>query len=76
MRALAVPLHLIYPMAMLILVVSVHNHRRQPYAGMPLLQVAFGVTIEGLRLTIPDSCPGVFRQLMEKCWETDPEGAY
>jgi hypothetical protein len=49
--------------------------RQKPYAGKPLLEVAFGVTIEGLRLKIPDHCPDMFRQLMGKCWETNPEGA-
>ncbi len=41
---------------------------------MALLDVAFGVTIEGLRLKIPQNCPSEFTSLMSKCWLADPSG--
>eukprot|EP01116_Phalansterium_solitarium_P008208 TRINITY_DN2170_c0_g1_i1.p1 TRINITY_DN2170_c0_g1~~TRINITY_DN2170_c0_g1_i1.p1 ORF type:complete len:192 (+),score=42.35 TRINITY_DN2170_c0_g1_i1:257-832(+) len=46
--------------------------RSEPHQGMPPFQVVFAVGTQGLRPTIPDSCPSEFRQLIEDCWSEIP----
>jgi sterile alpha motif and leucine zipper-containing kinase AZK len=43
-----------------------------PFRGLEGISVAWLVVGRGVRLTIPESCPEPFSQLMKKCWETDP----
>lgn len=43
-----------------------------PYKGIDTLAVAYGVAVNKLTLPIPSTCPQPWRELMEKCWESDP----
>ncbi|CAG9860928.1 unnamed protein product [Phyllotreta striolata] len=43
-----------------------------PYKGIDTLAVAYGVAVNKLTLPIPSTCPQPWRDLMEKCWESDP----
>ncbi|XP_018579524.1 mitogen-activated protein kinase kinase kinase 11 isoform X3 [Anoplophora glabripennis] len=43
-----------------------------PYKGIDTLAVAYGVAVNKLTLPIPTTCPQPWRELMEKCWESDP----
>ncbi|CAG9762478.1 unnamed protein product [Ceutorhynchus assimilis] len=43
-----------------------------PYKGIDTLAVAYGVACNKLTLPIPSTCPQPWRELMEKCWESDP----
>nr|CAI5818223.1 unnamed protein product [Callosobruchus analis] len=43
-----------------------------PYKGMDMMAVAYGVAIQKYTLPIPSTCPQPWRELMEKCWESDP----
>ncbi|XP_076061041.1 mitogen-activated protein kinase kinase kinase 10-like isoform X2 [Oratosquilla oratoria] len=42
-----------------------------PYKGIDALAIAYGVAMNKLRLHIPTTCPAIWRDLMEKCWELD-----
>lgn len=43
-----------------------------PYPGYTPLQAAVGVVQRGLRPTIPPSCHPVIAQVMQYCWQPDP----
>ncbi|XP_008192286.2 mitogen-activated protein kinase kinase kinase 11 isoform X2 [Tribolium castaneum] len=43
-----------------------------PYKGIDTLAVAYGVAVNKLTLPIPSTCPQPWRELMEKCWKSDP----
>lgn len=43
-----------------------------PYKGIDTLAVAYGVAVNKLTLPIPSTCPQPWRELMEKCWDSDP----
>jgi len=43
-----------------------------PYSGYTPLQAAVGVVQRGLRPTIPPSCQPVIAQVMQYCWQPDP----
>ncbi|XP_050301341.1 mitogen-activated protein kinase kinase kinase 11 isoform X2 [Anthonomus grandis grandis] len=43
-----------------------------PYKGIDTLAVAYGVACNKLTLPIPTTCPQPWRELMEKCWQSDP----
>ena len=43
-----------------------------PYPGYTPLQAAVGVVQRGLRPTIPPSCHPVMAQVMQYCWQSDP----
>lgn len=43
-----------------------------PYKGIDTLAVAYGVAVNKLKLPIPSTCPQPWRELMQKCWESDP----
>ena len=43
-----------------------------PYSGYTPLQAAVGVVQRGLRPTIPPSCHPVMAQVMQYCWQPDP----
>ena len=47
--------------------------RKQPYDGQDPVQVAISVAMNGLRPTIPASCPASLASLLKDCWNTDPE---
>jgi serine/threonine protein kinase len=47
--------------------------RKDPYEGMPTFQIVFAVGDEGLRPTIPTSCPQDYSRLMMDCWQVDPQ---
>jgi serine/threonine protein kinase len=43
-----------------------------PYSGYTPLQAAVGVVQRGLRPTIPATCHPVVAQVMQYCWQPDP----
>ena len=47
--------------------------REVPYNGIEGFQVAWLIVERGERLSIPNSCPSQFAQLMKSCWEDDPK---
>lgn len=44
-----------------------------PYAGMTPLQAAVGVVQKGLRPPIPQGTPSGLAEIMEACWEANPD---
>ena len=42
-------------------------------AGLSLVAITHSVVTEGLRPKIPDSVPAHLRELVQECWELDPE---
>jgi serine/threonine protein kinase len=46
--------------------------REDPHHGMPPFQVVFAVGTQGIRPTIPSSCPPEFAHLIEDCWDENP----
>jgi sterile alpha motif and leucine zipper-containing kinase AZK len=42
-----------------------------PFKGLEGLQVAW-LVVKGERLTVPQSCPLSFANLMQRCWEAEP----
>jgi len=47
--------------------------REEPHHGMSPFQVVFSVGSQGVRPTIPMSCPSDFRTLIEECWDENPD---
>jgi tRNA A-37 threonylcarbamoyl transferase component Bud32 len=47
--------------------------REEPFKGMPPFQVIFVVATQGQRPTIPSYCPPEWEQLIEDCWQEDPD---
>ena len=45
--------------------------REIPFHGISGYQLMWLVVEEGRRLTIPQTCPKPFSNLMKSCWETD-----
>uniref|UniRef100_A0A8D9AJB0 mitogen-activated protein kinase kinase kinase n=1 Tax=Cacopsylla melanoneura TaxID=428564 RepID=A0A8D9AJB0_9HEMI len=43
-----------------------------PYKSINALQIAYGVAVNKLTLPIPKTCPHLFAELMQVCWEEDP----
>jgi serine/threonine protein kinase len=46
--------------------------REQPYRGMDLYAVAWGVGSGKLSLPIPEASPELLKSLLEACWDHDP----
>lgn len=44
-----------------------------PYRGIDTLAVAYGVAVNKLTLPIPSTCPQVFADLLQNCWNSDPK---
>ncbi len=47
---------------------STNDPYADPFAGMPPFQVVFAVATQGLRPTIPQTCPNNFARLVAQCW--------
>jgi len=47
--------------------------RREPHADRDVLEAALAIRDKGLTPNIPDDCPPLLRQVMELCWQKDPE---
>lgn len=47
--------------------------RKTPYEAMTPIQAAVGVVQDNLRPLIPDGTNRRLRDLMERCWASDPE---
>jgi mitogen-activated protein kinase kinase kinase 13 len=47
--------------------------QREPHKGKSLLDVAMRIRDLGLTPTIPNDCPEKLRQLMQMCWNMDPQ---
>lgn len=47
--------------------------REEPYHGTPPFQIVFSVGTQGMRLTIPSSCPTELAILIEECWSENPK---
>ncbi|XP_018333531.1 mitogen-activated protein kinase kinase kinase 11 [Agrilus planipennis] len=43
-----------------------------PYRGIDTLAVAYGVAVNKLTLPIPSTCPQLWRDLMNACWQPNP----
>ncbi|KAL1510042.1 hypothetical protein ABEB36_004698 [Hypothenemus hampei] len=43
-----------------------------PYKGIDTLAVAYGVACNKLTLPIPTTCPQPWKELMQKCWDSNP----
>jgi serine/threonine protein kinase len=46
--------------------------QQEPYTGMNIFEVAVAIRDRGLTPKIPDECPQKLRQLMEMCWQKEP----
>lgn len=46
--------------------------RREPHYNMDLVTVAIEIKENGLTPKIPHDCPSTLRELMEMCWQKDP----
>jgi serine/threonine protein kinase len=47
--------------------------REEPFKGMPPFQVILLVGTQGQRPDIPNYCPPQYAQLIEDCWQEDPD---
>eukprot|EP00027_Filamoeba_sp_ATCC50430_P017668 CAMPEP_0168569920 /NCGR_PEP_ID=MMETSP0413-20121227/16440_1 /TAXON_ID=136452 /ORGANISM="Filamoeba nolandi, Strain NC-AS-23-1" /LENGTH=482 /DNA_ID=CAMNT_0008602499 /DNA_START=674 /DNA_END=2122 /DNA_ORIENTATION=- len=47
--------------------------KEDPYIGMDAYQVVFAVATQGIRPTLPSSCPEAFAQLILDCWDEEPQ---
>jgi serine/threonine protein kinase len=47
--------------------------RDDPHSHLPPFQVIYAVGSQGLRPTIPDTCPPEISLLMQRCWNEDPD---
>jgi serine/threonine protein kinase len=47
--------------------------KRVPFKGMNPVQIGLAVREQKLRPTVPPSCPHPYAQLMERCWDDDPD---
>jgi len=47
--------------------------REEPHHGVPPFQIVFAVGTQGIRPTIPSSCPPDIATLIEECWAEAPE---
>lgn len=47
--------------------------RDEPFAGMPMVDVAVNVRDTKRHATIPSSAPEWIRDLMEQCWRPEPK---
>jgi len=47
--------------------------RDVPYKNLTLPQVVVGVVNETIQLEIPSSCPPILAQIMNLCWNRNPE---
>nr|XP_039274070.1 mitogen-activated protein kinase kinase kinase 9-like [Styela clava] len=43
----------------------------QPYKGIDGLAVAYGVAVNKLTLPVPSTCPQPFKELLERCWNSN-----
>jgi hypothetical protein len=43
-----------------------------PYKGIEPHRVQYGVAMNKLQLPIPESCPQIFSDLIQSCWNVDP----
>jgi len=46
--------------------------RQPPFHGLQTMQIAYAVANQGLRPTIPSTCPPSLAALITDCWQTDP----
>lgn len=46
--------------------------RQAPYDGENIMEVALQIRDKGLHPTIPIGCPPLFKEIMERCWNLDP----
>lgn len=47
--------------------------REEPHHGVPPFQVVFAVGTQGIRPTVPSSCPANIAKLIEEAWAENPD---
>jgi len=47
--------------------------RQEPYGGRKGVQIAYAAAEQGLRPDIPSYCPDDYAELMQECWQDQPD---